>query len=370
MGDTDVDAVVIDNGSGMCKAGFAGDDAPRAVFPTIVGRPRHQGSSAAEYVGDEAQAKRGMLTLKYPIEHGVVTNWDDMETIWSYTFENELRVASDEHPVLLTEAAKNPKINREKLTQIMFETFNLPAIYLSNQGVLSVYAAGRTNGIVLDCGDGVTQAVPVYDGYAVTHAMHRSDFAGRDLTDYLARMLTENGYSYFSSIGKREIARDLKERLCYIAVDFDQETRMSTSSLEKPYELPDGELITIGEERFRTSESLFKPGLLGLSVGGIQEMVYNSVLKCDPDIRKELYQHIILSGGTSMLPGFADRLKNEIVELAPKSMKVRIKAPEERKYSAWIGGSILGSLETFKNMWISRAEYDEAGPAIVNTKCA
>lgn len=366
--------LVIDVGSGNCKAGFAGEDVPNVIFPSIVGRPKTANimsgtDSADSYVGDEAQAKRGILKVSYPVEHGIVQDWEDMEKIWHHTFYSGLRCEPQEHAVLLTEAALNPKANRERMTQIMFETFYVPALYVSTQAVLSLYASGRTTGIVCDSGDGVTHIVPIYEGYAMPHAVSRLNMAGRTLTEYLMKIMSERGNS-FSTTAEREIVRDIKEKCCYIAENFDTEMEKATGSgCDITYELPDGNIVALGSERFRCPEAIWQPSHLGMEAEGMHTMLFNSIMKCDIDLRRDLFSNIVLSGGTTMFPGFGKRMQKEITALAPSTMRIRVLYPDDRKHSVFIGGSMLSDLDTFTQMCVSKQEYTENGPTIIHKKC-
>jgi len=367
--------VVMDNGSGMLKCGFSGDDAPKAVFDALVGRTRHQGVMVGmgqkdAYIGEEAQRLRGIMSLDYPVVHGVITNWDDMEKVWSYAYYEELRVAPEETPTLLTDPPLNPKANREKMCSIMFDGFNVPVMYCAVQAVLALYASGRTTGNVFDIGDGVAHMVPVYEGFAFPYAIERINLAGRDISDYLRKILTERGYG-FTTTAEKQVVRIIKEKLCYVALDYQKEMNLAecSSSLEKNYELPDGQIITLGNERFRAPEAFFQPHLLGMETCGIHEILIRCITNCAIDVRRDLYNNVILSGGSTMYNGMADRLTKEITDIAPPTLKIKIHAPPERKYSVWIGGSILSSLSTFQAMWLTKDEYEEHGPSIVHQKC-
>lgn len=368
-------ALVIDNGSETIKAGFAGDDAPRAVFSSTIGRRTEipPGSLWPRdcFIGDEAYNPHHKLVINRPIERGIISSWADMELIWNHTFFNEIRVSAELWPILLIESPLTPNQNREKMTQTFFETFKVPALYLANSAACAMYASGRGTGIVLESGDGVTHAVPIFEGYALNYATTRLDLGGRDLTDYLIKLLADRGYSLASSTADREIARDIKEKLCYVPMALEQEEQAiaNAANTELSYELADGRVFVTGNARVRCTETLFQPSLLGLESAGIHELIRDAIMKCDANIRSTMFGNVILAGGNTMFRGIETRLSNELAALAPAETRIKIVAPPERKYSTWIGGSILGSLSSFPNMCISKAEYDEFGSAIVLRKC-
>ncbi|KAI3386798.1 hypothetical protein SNEBB_008992 [Seison nebaliae] len=365
-----INPVIVDCGSGAIKAGMHTDEAPSVQFACCYGRVKYPkvmvAAGRSEFVGDQAEHHRGILDIVYPIQNGIVNDWDAMEKIWHHTFYNELRISPEEHPFLFTEAPLNPKANREKMAELCFEKFDMPAIHIEMQAVLSLYANGLTTGVTLDSGDGVTHSVPVYEGYALKHAIVRSNLAGRSLTERMAKLLSEANFRSFAS-AEYEICRQIKEKCCYVSMDYEKEMNSQTKPIN--YTLPDGQVLSIGKERFRCPEALFQPHLLGMEMNGIHESFYESIMKSDIDLRRTLFRHIVISGGTTLFPDIEKRLEKELYLLAPRGTKIKVIAPIQRKYSVWMGGQILASLASFASQWVSKRKYDEYGATIINRVC-
>lgn len=362
------EAVIIDDGTGRCKTGLAGAKAPKAVFPSRIGKSQGSGKTG-EYIGDAAVSRRGVLTIENPLKLSVINDWEAIEKIWDHCFHSELRVDPKDRPVMLTDTPQEPSTNRKQMAQIMFESFSVPAFYVATKAVLTMYGHGRSTGLVIDSGYSATFTIPIVQGYVASRAVIKQDFGGVDLTNYLAKLLTKT-YSSIKDLSDLETVRDIKESLCYVADDYDKEMDKSgnNQSLEKEYKLPDGQVINLASERFKCAEALFNPDPLGIKGLGLQYSAFQSIMKSQVDTRTDLYQNIVLTGGSTMMNGVEKRLKREITELAPAAVNPSILATSDREFSAWIGGSSLASLSSFQQMCVSKAEYEEVGPSIVLRK--
>ena len=365
--------IIIDNGTGFCKSGFSGEKVPRSIIPACVGYQKY-GSGRVGFlkkeffVGSDVEPIKGVLKINNPISNGVVNNWEDMEKIWNYIFNDELKVKPEEYNVMLTETPLNPLENREKIGEIMFETFGVTGLFFASESILSLYSLGKFTGLSFDSGDGITYFNPIFSGCSIISSVVRLNFAGRDLTEYMIKLLNDSGKN-FSTVAEKEIIKEIKEKACYVALDYNEELK---NIKEFNYELPDGTNVDIKEQRIKCPEALFKPYLIGKEGNGIGQSCYDSIQKCNNDIRKELYNCIVLSGGSSMYNGFPERFTKEIKNLVPDSIKEEIKviASPERKYAVWIGGSLLSTSSSFDSKWITKTEYKESGVINIHKKCS
>ena len=325
-------------------------------------------------VGEEASKLRSLLEISYPMENGIVRNWDDMCHVWDYTFYEKMKIDPKDSRILLTEPPMNPINNRKKMFEMMFEKYGFHSAYTAIQAVLTLYAQGLLTGVVLDSGDGVTHICPVYEGYALPHLTRRLDIAGRDITRYLIKLLLLRGYA-FNHTADFETVRMVKEKLCYSAYNVEQEQRLATETtyLTETYALPDGRVIKLGGERFEAPEALFQPHLINVEGQGIAELLFSTIQSADMDIRSELYKHIVLSGGSTMYPGLPSRLEREIKQLylervlngdvdRLQKFKIRIEDPPRRKDMVFIGGAVLADVMKDKpNFWLTKQSYEEIG---------
>ena len=361
--------IVIDGGSSYTRAGLAGEDTPRKVFPSVVGILSQQGvmvgmDDTRIFCGEEAIKKRVFLFLSYPLEHGIVTNWDRMEMLLEHTFQEELRVNIEEHPVLFTESPLSSYLNREKFTEVLFEVFKPQVGYYSNSQVLALFSQGKTTGVVVDSGNASTHIVPIFKGHVQKGHITRVDIGGRTVNTYLCKILTERGYSFGYSTRIEEYKK-MKEKLAYITMDMTYQ--LSLPEQTHTYTLPDGQNIILGNECYRCPEIIFQPSLVG-GERGIHLATNSMIRNCEESLQKYFYNNILFVGGNTMFEGIAERMYKELSLLAP-DLSIKVRAPPDRKYSSWIGGAMLASMSDFVNISISHSEYCEYGPSIVFRKC-
>jgi len=374
--------IICDNGTGFVKVGYAGQNFPEHIFPSMVGRPIMRFEEEFKDIklqdimcGDAAAEHRSMLEVTYPVDQGIVRNWEDMRHLWDHTFNERMQIDPKDHRILLTEPPMNPRENSLRMYENMLEKYGFAGCQVAIQAMLVLYAQGLLTGVVVDSGDGVTHIVPVWEATVLPLLIKRLNVAGRHVTNYLIRLLQLRGYA-FNRTADFETVRQIKEKLCYVGYDLEVEKRLAleTTSLMASYTLPDGRVIKVGRERYEAPEVMFDPGLLGLEDKGIHLQLFNMIQKdADIDLRPGLYGHIVLSGGSTMYPGLPSRLEKEMRELYLNDVlkgdvsrlnkfKLRIEDPPRRKHMVFLGGSVLADIMKDKpEFWISKQEWLECG---------
>jgi actin, other eukaryote len=312
-----------------------------------------------------------ILALQFPVENGIVTNWDDMEKIWHHAFYNECRLAPEEHPVLLADYELNTVQAREKATQIMFETFNVPSLRLAPQSQLSLYAAGMETGLVVDCGHSSTRIVPVLQGSPIQNAIQVLSLGGANIADYMMKILVETGYCFTSNSTEREMIKDIVQKTAFVSTNLSVDMQLGPDDRrhETVYELPDGNVITLCQQRYMAPEILFQPALAGFSSYGLGELIHSVITRCEPLMRAAMYANIVLCGGVAVIPNMAARVKLELGLLAPAGTLINVSVHADAAESVWRGGVQLAQSKYFQDQAIQKDKYDEYGPTLVHHMC-
>lgn len=350
--------IVIDCGGHMIRGGFGGDSEPAVVFPSTGPRLKKENEIG---LSDKKYVSKFGPTFRSPIDNRTITNFENMEKIWTSLFQ-ELKVQPESHPLLCSDCPFNPMMVREKTLQVFFETFNIPSVCSTYSTSLALYNAGLTSGIVVDTGESTTDVIPVFECFTMTHLISRIDIGGRHINEYMKKLFNQNG-QVFPSSSEKDILREVKEQIGFVRGD-----PKPSDDQEKLFMTSDGAQIKVGRPRYQSAEVLFDPSLIGSQSLGIPKTIAEVIKKTDEDVRDLFTSNILLSGGTSMLNGFVDRVEKGILIYNQTSSHIEVNAPINRKIATWVGGSILSCVDTFADLSISQAEYKETGPQILELK--
>ena len=366
--------IIIDFGTSTIRVGFSGQDKPSLIFPNILGEinyPKAGGllkkEEKSEKIGNDCLKYMGIIDLKYPSAHGMFLDNTDINKIFEYIYLNlDVNVIDvKEHPVLITEPLLNPKENRQKIAKILFETHKVKYLFFASQPVLSLYSTSSTFGTVLESGEGVTQSCIIYEGYSIPGSYKRINLGGRDVTEYLQLLLYRKGYELKNSDGF-QITKKMKEEIGEVSINGTNFENIE--NINQKYILPDDSEMNVGEERFLAPEILFNPSLRQYEYPGLPEIITESINKTNVDLKKNLYNSILLCGGNMKMKGMKERIHKEIKKNAPKNTKVRLHIPSNPSNSAWIGANIISSLDISRDMWISKTEWENSYDDLINVR--
>jgi len=404
-------AVVIDNGTGYTKMGYAGNCEPQFIIPTLIANPPAeagtQGIRNSEgladldfFIGNEAQANAGSHQINYPMSHGLIENWDNMEKLWQRSIFKYLKCEPENHYFLLTEPPLNPPENREYTAEVMFETFNVPGLYIAVQAILALAASWTSRqvsertltGTVIDSGDGATHVIPVAEGYVIGSCIKEIPLAGSDITKFVQQFLRERK----EPIPPEDtllVAKSIKERHCYTCPDIVKEFIKYDKDPDKYFRTYDGVNKTgktwtcdIGYERFLGPEIFFNPEIFDPRYAmSLPELTDKCIIGCPIDTRRGLYKNIVLSGGSTMFKDFGRRLQRDIRKIVDDRLELNYKknnmgakggltdvtkvdinviSHHMQRFAVWFGGSMLSSTPEFFRVCHTKAQYDEQGPRI------
>lgn len=342
--------VVIDNGGGYIKIGLTSEEQPRGIIPNI-------------FVNNNSVLSEKSQAI-YPIDEGIITDWDGMELIWKEAFDHVLKRLSLSSSVLITEPIGNPIENSQMMAQILFEVFNISFLHISFPELLETFSQGKDTAFVCSSGDTVSTYSALMNGYLVKESMIKINIGGRDLTDYLIKIL-ENPFIY-----QKELSMDIKNKICYVAIDSEKEKHNVQDSTVL---LPDGLQLNIKDQKYKASEIFFNPTLLEkMNKMTLVDYFKESIDKVDYNLKRELYKNVIFSGGNTLMAGFKERFMIELRKILPAKVKNIVEYSDnsiiEGICSVWTGGSIYSTINSSEAFWISKQDYEENGACIVQKK--